>query len=112
MQAYLAGVKFLLQRLCCFRFRRNSGLPCPTSLSPQNPQLLSQPHACIGSCYHAHGYQTVSSTAIQISTDFLKAAFSPDTPAQENASPATFHGANPLLFRPLCLSLFHIRSVA
>jgi hypothetical protein len=47
MQAYLAGVKFLLQRLAVFVPAENSGTSCPISQTRQIRQHLSRQHACL-----------------------------------------------------------------
>jgi hypothetical protein len=44
MQAYLAGVKFLPQRLALF-VSTELGMPRGTSLSTQNPQFANWKHA-------------------------------------------------------------------
>jgi hypothetical protein len=46
MQAYLAGVKFLLQRLAVF-VSTERPMPRGTSLSPQSPQLANQKQAAL-----------------------------------------------------------------
>jgi hypothetical protein len=105
MQAYLAGVKFLLQRLAVFVsaeiracLARLHSLPRILSFS-----VRSMPD-CIGSCYHARGCRAVSSPTDQIFAHVLIPACWPEFCEQENIRTVPFHGPGPPALHPFnCL---------